>query len=70
MMQTQFGREGYRRFSEPLLCMGRNGVNVMGRTVIETESERLHRESISQEKSAFASFLSSCHEANIVHEDR
>lgn len=51
MMQIQFGSEGYRRFSEPLLCIGQNWVNkvnVMGGTVIETELERLCRKGISQ----------------------
>lgn len=39
-------RKGRKRFGEPLLCADRNGVkkvNVMGGTVIETESEKLIR---------------------------
>ena len=43
--------KGRKRFSEPLTCADRNGVkkvNVMGGTVIETESERLRREGINQ----------------------
>lgn len=44
-------KKGRKRFSEPLTCADRNGVkkvNVMGGTVIETESERLRREGINQ----------------------
>ena len=44
-------KKGRKRFSEPLTCANRNGVkkvNVMGGTVIETESERLRREGINQ----------------------
>ena len=40
-------RKGRKRFGEPLSCADRNGVekvNVMGGTVIETESERLRKE--------------------------
>lgn len=39
-------RKGRKRFGEPLLCADRNEVkkvNVMGGTVIETESEKLIR---------------------------
>lgn len=44
-------KKGRKRFGEPLSCADRNEVkkvNVMGGTVIETESERLRREGISQ----------------------
>lgn len=44
-------KKGRKRFGEPLFCADRNEVkkvNVMGGTVIETESERLRREGISQ----------------------
>lgn len=47
-------KKGHKRFSEPLLCADRNGVekvNVMGGTVIETESERLRREGKAGNKS-------------------
>ena len=46
-------KKGRKRFSEPLTCADRNGVkkvNVMGGTVLETESERLRREGINQGK--------------------
>lgn len=45
-------KKGRKRFSEPLLCADRNGVkkvNVMGGTVIETESERLIRRGKAEE---------------------
>lgn len=44
-------KKGRKRFGEPLSCADRNEVkkvNVMGGTAIETESERLRREGISQ----------------------
>ncbi len=45
-------KKGRKRFSEPLICADRNGVkkvNVMGGTVIETESERLIRRGKAEE---------------------
>ena len=44
-------KKGRKRFSEPLLCADRNGVekvNIMGGTVIETESEKLIRLGVQQ----------------------
>lgn len=44
-------KKGRKRFSEPLYCADRSGaekVNIMGGTVIETESEKLIRQGISQ----------------------
>ena len=44
-------KKGRKRFSEPLLCADRNGVekvSIMGGTVIETESEKLIRQGMQQ----------------------